>query len=173
VQVDPAWYLEIVLTSPRSPITHFYRSPFPQSSNIVHLRPARPLAQEEKNAGAVLIMSGGARGFFGIPRDVVLIDGKEPADVKSGVPTDPVTTLRLPTAEVGRPVIGLFDEERIVARAWPAAENRTAVIEIQKIEHDRESPDGRSHLCSRRIWIDDHGGDERLDVFCFIPGSGS
>ena len=43
----------------------------------------------------------------------------------------------------------------------------------EKIEHDRQSPDGRSHLCSRSIWIDDHGGDERLDVFCFIPGSGS
>jgi hypothetical protein len=75
-------------------------------------------------------MSRGARGFFGIPRDVVLIDGKEPADVKSGVPTDAVTTLRLPTAEVGRPVVGLFNEERIVARAWPAAENRIAVIEM-------------------------------------------
>ena len=42
----------------------------------------------------------------------------------------------------------------------------------QKIEHDRESPDGRSHLCSRRInwpWTLKLGlGDS---VFCFIPGT--
>ena len=42
----------------------------------------------------------------------------------------------------------------------------------QKVEHDRESPDGRSHLCSRFIWTSDRG-NERLYVFCFIPGSGS
>jgi len=67
---------------------------------------------------------------FGLPRDVVLLDGKEPTDVKPGVPTDSVTTLRLPAAEAGRPVVALFNQERIVARAWPAAENRIAVAEL-------------------------------------------
>ena len=61
---------------------------------------------------------------------MVLFDGKEPADVKAGVPGDSVTTLRLSAAEVGRHVIGLFNEERIVARAWQAAENRIAVAEL-------------------------------------------
>jgi hypothetical protein len=70
------------------------------------------------------------RGYFGLPRDVVLFDGKEPADVKPGVPTDSSSTLRLPAAEVGRPVTVLFNEERIVARAWPASENRIAVAEL-------------------------------------------
>jgi hypothetical protein len=42
----------------------------------------------------------------------------------------------------------------------------------QKIEHDRESPDGRSHLCSRRVWINNRG-DQQLAVFCFISGAGS
>ena len=70
------------------------------------------------------------RGYFGLPRDVVLLDGKEPADVKAGVPTDSVTTLRLPTGEIGRKVVGLFNEERIVARSWPASENRIAVAEL-------------------------------------------
>jgi hypothetical protein len=70
------------------------------------------------------------RGYFGLPRDVVLLDGKEPTDIKAGVPTDSVTTLQLPATEAGRPVVGLFNEERIVARAWPAAENRIAVIEL-------------------------------------------
>jgi hypothetical protein len=62
--------------------------------------------------------------------DAGLIDGKEPVDVKPGVPTDSVTTLRLPAAEIGRPVVAMFNQERIVARAWPAAENRIAVAEL-------------------------------------------
>jgi hypothetical protein len=69
------------------------------------------------------------RGYFGLPRDVVLLDGKEPTDVKSGVPTDSVTTLRLPAADIGRNTVGLFNE-RIVARAWPVSENRIAVAEL-------------------------------------------
>jgi hypothetical protein len=70
------------------------------------------------------------RGYFGLPRDVVLLDGKEPTDVKPGVPTDSATTLKLPADGVGRAVSALFNEERIVARAWPAAENRIAVAEL-------------------------------------------
>jgi pimeloyl-ACP methyl ester carboxylesterase len=128
-QVDPTWYLEIVLTSPGSTTTHFYRSPFPRSSDIVHLRAARALGPADAGAGAVVMMSR-PRGYFGLPRDVVLLDGKEPTDVKPGVPTDAVTTLRLPAAEAGRAVVALFNAERIVARAWPASENRIAVAEL-------------------------------------------
>ena len=108
-QVEPTWYLEIVLTSAGSPTTHLYRSPFPRSSDIVHLRAARPLGPADAGAGAVVLMSR-PRGYFGLPRDVVLIDGKEPKDVKSGVPTNSVTTLRLPAEEVGRPVVALFNQ---------------------------------------------------------------
>ena len=70
------------------------------------------------------------RGYFGLPRDIVLLDGKQPADVKPGVPTDSVTTLRLSSSDIGRSVTALFNEERIVARVWPASENRIAVAEL-------------------------------------------
>jgi pimeloyl-ACP methyl ester carboxylesterase len=128
-QVEPSWYLEIVLTSAGSPTTHLYRSPFPRSSEIVHLRAARPLGPADAGAGAVVLMAR-PRGYLGLPRDVVLIDGKEPKDVKSGVPTDSVSTLRLAAEEVGRPVVTIFNTERIVARAWPASENRIAIAEL-------------------------------------------
>jgi pimeloyl-ACP methyl ester carboxylesterase len=128
-QVDPTWYLEIVLTSPGSTTTHLYRSPFPRSSDIVHLRAARPLVSADAAAGAVVIMSR-PRGYFGLPRDLVLLDGKEPADVKTGVPTDSITTLLLPAGEAGRAVAAQFNQERIVARAWPASENRIAIAEL-------------------------------------------
>jgi hypothetical protein len=128
-EVDPASPLEIILTSPDAPTTHFYRSPFPRSSNVVHLRAARPFLPAEKDAGAVVIMSR-PRGYFGLPRDIVLFDGREPADVTPGVPTDATATLRLPASEVGRNIVAQFNEERIVARAWPASENRIAVAEL-------------------------------------------
>jgi hypothetical protein len=128
-EVDPSWYLEIVLTSAGSTTTHFYRSPFPRSSDIVHLRAARPLGPADAGAGAVVLMSR-PRGYFCLPRDVVLFDGKEPSDVKPGAPTDSVSTLRLSAADIGRPVVALFNQERIVVRARPASENRIAVAEL-------------------------------------------
>jgi hypothetical protein len=128
-QVVPSWYLEMVLTSAGSTTTHFYRSPFPRSSDFVHLRAARPLGPADAGAGAVVLMSR-PRGYFGLPRDVVLLDGKELSDVKPGVPTDSTSTLRLSAAEAGRPVVALFNQERIVARAWPASDNRIAVAEL-------------------------------------------
>src|SRR4029078_9873471 len=68
-QVDPSWYLEIVLTSAGSETTHFYRSPFPRSSDIVHLRAARPLGPADAGAGAVGLMSR-PRGLLGLARRV-------------------------------------------------------------------------------------------------------
>jgi hypothetical protein len=129
VKADPTWYLEIILTSAGSTTTHFYRSPFPRSCDYVHLGAARPLEAADAGAGAVVQMSR-PRGYFGLPRDVVLFDGKEPADVRSGVPTDSISTLRLSAAEAGRAVTALFNQERIVARAWPASENRIAIAEL-------------------------------------------
>ncbi len=127
--VDSTLPLELVLTSPDAPTTHFYRSPFPRSSDVVHLRAARPFIPADKDAGAVVIMSR-PRGYFGLPRDTVLFDGQEPADVHPGVPTDATATLRLPASEGRRNIVAQFNEERIVARAWPASENRIAVAEL-------------------------------------------
>ena len=121
--------LEFVLAVAGHPVTHIYRSPFARSSAVVHLRPARPLAEADKAAGAVVQMTR-PRGYFGIPRDIVLLDGQEPRDVTQGVPTDATSTVRLPASEIGRAVVGQFNEEIVVARAWPAAENRVAIAEL-------------------------------------------
>jgi len=129
VVAGPVDTLEFVLAVPGHPVTHTYRSPFPRSSSVVHLRPARPLAEADRAAGAVVQMTR-PRGYFGLPRDVVLLDGREPSDVTRGVPTDATTTLRLPGTEVGRTVVGLFNEERIAVRAWAAADNRIAIAEL-------------------------------------------
>ena len=44
-----------------------------------------------------------------------------------------------------------------------------AYVPPEKIEYDRDSPDGRSHLCGRHFF---RNGHDELTVFCFIPGAG-
>jgi pimeloyl-ACP methyl ester carboxylesterase len=127
VTVDSATPLELVVAAPGAPITHIYRSPFPRSFDKLDLRPAA-LAKEDADAAAVIRMDR-PRGYFGLPRDVVLLDGKEPADVPHGVPDVWHTYLRLPTFE-DRPVLGEFNEERIVARPWPAKDGHITIIEL-------------------------------------------
>lgn len=129
VSVEPGWFLEFVLAAEGHPTAHVYRSPFPRSSNVVHLRPPRAFGPADAGAGAIVTMSR-PRGYLGIPRDIVLIDGAQPRDVVHGVPTDAAATVRLPASEAGRPVVAIFNEERIVARSWPASENRVAVAEF-------------------------------------------
>ncbi|WP_458095639.1 hydrolase [Roseomonas sp. WA12] len=129
LQVGPHWLLEFVVAAPDHPITHIYRSPFPRSSDVVNLRPAAPPAAADQGAGAVVRFNR-PRGYFGIPRDVVLLDGREPTEVPRGVPAGSTVVARLPVAEIGRPVVGVFNEERVVARGWPLAENRISVAEL-------------------------------------------
>ena len=69
------------------------------------------------------------RGYFGLPRDIVLLDGKEPADIPHGVPVAWHTKLKLAAVE-DRPIIGDFNEERIVARAWPAKDGHATILEL-------------------------------------------
>lgn len=128
--IAPDWVLEFVIAAPEHPITHSYRGPYLRSSNIVHLRPARPLTSAEREAGGGVILFTRPRGYFGIPRDAVFLDGRTPPELRPGVAVAATATLRLPAAELGRPVLALFNEERIVARAWPASENRITVAEL-------------------------------------------
>jgi pimeloyl-ACP methyl ester carboxylesterase len=128
VTITPDLYLEFVITAAEYPVTHIYMAPFPRSSDIVHLRPVRPIGKADEGAEAIILMSR-PRGYFGIPRDVVILDGREPPDIKSGVPTDAMTTLRL-TNLADRPIIGEFNLERVAARPWPARENHISIIEL-------------------------------------------
>jgi pimeloyl-ACP methyl ester carboxylesterase len=128
VTVASDWPLEIVVVAPGHTTTHIYRNPFPRSSDVVHLRP-RTLAPTERAAGGVVVLQR-PRGYFGIPRDIVLLDGQQPATLRSGVAVAAAVSVALPAAELGRPVVGIFNTERIVARVWPAAEDRIAVAEL-------------------------------------------
>ena len=125
--VDAATPLEFVVAAPGAPVTHIYRSPFPRSFAQLHLAPAA-LDKGDADAAAFLRMDR-PRGYFGLPRDIVLLDGKEPADIPHGVPGVWHTKLKLAALE-DRPIIGEFNQERIVARAWPAKDGHVTIMEV-------------------------------------------
>jgi hypothetical protein len=60
---------------------------------------------------------------------------------------------------------------RLVNGKWEAQRDGEWVsIPEHKIETERDSPDGRSHLCGKRYNVFGKGG---VTVFCFIAGSGT
>ena len=119
---------EFVVSAPGYASTHIYRSPFPRSSAIVNLRAER-LAEADKGAAAVVTLTR-PRGYFGVPRDQASLDGLSPLP---GVPpgTAGVAASKLKLTEgAGRAVVGEFNGERLVGRAWPAANNELVLLEL-------------------------------------------
>jgi len=119
---------EFVITANGYATTHIYRSPFPRSSSIVNLRAER-MADADKTAAAVVTLTR-PRGYFGLPRDSISLDGQTPPP---GVPqgTAGVSTSKLKLTDgAGRAVAGEFNGERIVGRVWPAANNELVLLEL-------------------------------------------
>lgn len=123
---------EFVISAPGYATTHVYRSPFPRSSSVVNLRAER-LAEADKGAASVVTLTR-PRGYFGLPRDRVVLDGMDPAPgIPPGVAGVSSSKLKLGSG-AGRPVAAEYRsgviEERLVGVAWPAAENRVVVLEL-------------------------------------------
>ncbi|MBE0613953.1 MAG: alpha/beta fold hydrolase [Burkholderiales bacterium] len=120
-------YYEFVITASGHAITHIYRSPFPRSSDIVHLRPA-DFAKGEAGAGSVVVMTR-PRGYFGHGRDTFLLDGKVPAGINKGVPGTSTGKLLLPEGPM-QAVSARFNEETITVQSWPAKDRHIAIAEF-------------------------------------------
>ncbi len=122
--------LEFVVSAEGFATTHVYRSPFVRSSDIVHLRAER-IATADRDAPAVVTLTR-PRGYFGIPRDEIELDGKSPpAGIPSGVAGVSVAKARLVDA-AERAVAGSFNGERIVGRSWPTAGNHVVLLELHE-----------------------------------------
>ena len=118
---------EFVIAAADAPVTHIYRSPFPRSSAYVHLR-SGVLTDADKAAGSSITMTR-PRGYFGHGRDRFTLDGQVPPGIAEGVAATSTGTLRLP-AGPPRAVVARFNDEVIVARSWPVAENRVVLAEF-------------------------------------------
>jgi hypothetical protein len=125
---DGAARYEFVIAAPGYATTHVYRSPFPRSSSVVSLHPER-LADADRDAKSLVVLTR-PRGYFGVPRDRIALDGTSPpAGIPNGVAG--VSTARAKVADaIERAVIGEFNDERIVGRTWPVADNHVVVLEL-------------------------------------------
>lgn len=125
---EPDAYYEFVVAVPGQAITHIYRSPFARSSAVLNLRSAQ-FAKGEREAGVPLVILTRPRGYFGLERDTVLLDGTVPPGITPGIPNVSSAKRSFP-GEGQRTVTALFNAETIAARTWPASENRLSVIEL-------------------------------------------
>jgi pimeloyl-ACP methyl ester carboxylesterase len=125
---DPQARYEFVIAAPGYATTHIYRSPFARSSAVVNLRAER-LPDADKDAAAVVTLTR-PRGYFGIPRDRIGLDGSSPPPgIAPGVAG--VSASKLKLADAGpRPIVGEFNGERIVGRPWPATNNELTLLEL-------------------------------------------
>ena len=124
---DSKTALEFVISAPDQLVTHIYRSPFPRSFALLNLRPA--IASEAKGEAAAIVTMNRPRGYFGQPRDVVLIDGKTPGGIPPGVPAKWRLPVLFPTQE-DRAIVCEFNLERIVAREWPLKDRHISIAEL-------------------------------------------
>lgn len=122
---------EFVVAAPGYAITHVFRSPFPRSSRVVHVRPER-IADADRSAAAIVLLTR-PRGYFGLPRDRIVFDGAAPPGVPPGVAGVASSKLRLedatPRAIRASFASGAIDES-LVGTVRPLAENRVVVLEL-------------------------------------------
>lgn len=128
-QARPDAFYEFVIRAEGFATTHIYRSPFPRSSAIVHMRPAR-LAPADRAAGGSLVSMSRPRGYFGVGRDRMSLDGlSPPPGLAPGIPGVSVSRTRI-ADDKARAVVAELNGERIVARSWPAADNHVVIAEF-------------------------------------------
>lgn len=127
-RASPYATYEFVIATPDHPITHIYRSPFPRSSSIIHLRPGS-LSDKAKLAGSAITLSR-PRGYFGIGRDTITFDGQPAEGIAEGVPNVSTATLLLPAGSPKRSVVCRFNDETIAVQSWPLADNRVVIAEL-------------------------------------------
>jgi triacylglycerol lipase len=118
---------EFVISAPGYATTHIYRSAFPRSSKLIHLRADRP-AEADKAAKSSVTLTR-PRGYFDAARDKMLFDGK----ALPGVPPSGagVSSAKINLAQDGvRPIAADFNGEKITGRTWPMADNHLVVLEL-------------------------------------------
>lgn len=119
--------LEFVVSASGYATTHIHRSPFPRSSDLIHLRAER-LAEADKAAASVITLNR-PRGYFDLARDRMSLDGKPLPGVGPGGAGQSSAKLLVKEAGV-RAVAAEFNGEKLVGRSWPAGENRVVVLEL-------------------------------------------
>jgi triacylglycerol lipase len=122
---------EFVITAAGYSTTHIYRSPFPRSSDVLHLRAERMAEADKTNPAAkVIVTFFRPRGYFDAQRDKMSFDGSATLPGVPPVGAGIASSKKLiPQSEL-RSIAAEFNGERIVGQTWPAAENHVVVLEL-------------------------------------------
>ena len=116
---------EFVISAPGYATTHIYRSGFPRSSDLIHLRPDR-IADADKTAESIVTLTR-PRGYLDPARDQMLLDGTPPAGVPAGAG---VASAKIKPTGSQRAVAAEFNGERLVGQTWPAASGHLVFLEL-------------------------------------------
>ncbi len=123
--VSPGAPVEFVITAAGYATTHIYRSGFPRSSDLIHLRAER-MADADKGADSVVTLTR-PRGYLDPARDKMLLDGAVPAGVPAGAG---VASAKVKPAGGVRAIAAEFNGERLVGQTWPAASGHLVFLEL-------------------------------------------
>lgn len=117
---------EFVIQAPGYATTHIYRSAFPRSSQLIHMRPER--ANDADRAAQAVLSFVRPRGYFDPGRDAMSLDGQSLPGVPAGAG---VASSRLRWNEhTQRSVVGSFNGEKVVGLTWPMTQGHTTVLEL-------------------------------------------
>jgi len=114
LKATPTAFYEFVAEAPGEPVRHFFRSPFPRSSDYVGLR----LFEDTPAAGGKsLVIFTRPRGYIADGRDKHSLDGEPVPGVAAGVPTS--SSFKVEFAAPERSVRASLNGENMTVRAIP------------------------------------------------------
>jgi len=116
---------EFVVSAPGYATTHIYRSGFPRSSSLVHLRAER-MANADQGAESIVTLAR-PRGYLDPARDKMLLDGTQPPGVPAGAG---VASAKVKPSGGVRSIAGEFNGERVTGQTWPATQGHVVVLEL-------------------------------------------
>lgn len=125
LKAQPGVPLEFVVSAPGYATTHIYRSGFPRSSDIIHLRAER-MADADRAADSVVTLTR-PRGYLDPARDKMTLDGAPPVGVPAGAGA---ASAKIKPAGGQRTITAEFNGERVAGQTWPAREGRVGMLEI-------------------------------------------
>ncbi len=121
---------EFVISAPGYATVHMYRSAFPRSSSVLHIRAER-IADADKDAGSIVNFTR-PRGYFDADRDMLSLDGiTPPPGITRGTGAGlAASKIKLPTGTAARTVQAEFNGQKLIGRTWPAAQGRVSLLEL-------------------------------------------
>ena len=123
---------EFVVHAPGYATTHIYRSAFPRSSAVLHLKPER-IADADLPAFSIIQLVR-PRGYLDPTTHHISFDGQSPPPGIAVAPVAGIASSKIKLNKLeDRAIAAEFHTdfvERVVGRTWPAKENNVVVLEI-------------------------------------------